>query len=96
MPAGIGGRFWVENGPAGVGVKVGFGVAVAAVVAVAVAVGGIVAVGGTGVTVAVGGTVAVKVADGKTALVTVGGVRVGLTGPHDASRIASATPIIIR
>ncbi len=96
MPVGIGGRSCVENGPAGVGVKVGFGVAVAAAVGVAVAVGGVVAVGGTGVKVDVGRAVAVDVADGKTLLTTVGGVIVGFTGPHDASRTASATPITTR
>ena len=73
---------------------VGVKVCVAVAVGVAVDVG--VAVGGTGVEVAIGLGVSVKVADGRTTavLVTVGGVVVGCTGPHDASRIANPTPNI--
>lgn len=88
----MGGRPCVNKNAGGVGVTVGE-VCVAVAVGVAVDVG--VAVGGTEVEVAVGSAATVKVADGKTtALVTVGGVVVGCTGPHDASKIVSATPTI--
>ena len=96
IPAGIGGRSCVDDDPVGVEVAVGLGVAVKVAVGIGVKVGGTVGVGGTGVDVTVGTAVKVQVADGSTALVNVGGVVVGFTGPHDAMRTVSATPMSTR